>query len=643
MKKKTFCPLDCFDSCAIVAQVEDGKAVKLYGDKDHPITNGFLCPKGYKLLEKVYSKERITTPLLRVKNEFHQISWRQALDMIAEQIKDILKRHNSSSILYYSGDGYEGYLRNVERLFFDYLGGATYSEGSLCWGAGLFAQKMDFGNSLCHSPFDIFNSNWIVLWGRNALWTNLHLFYFVHMAKKQGKKVVVIDIYPTETFKIADIGLVVNPGSDSYLAYGAIKYIIENGKEDREFIEKYSVGFEKVKDIANRLTYEEIERNCGVKKEVIETLANVYVQRPVSTFIGYGPQRYTNGVNTIRTIDYLVAISGNVGIKGGGSNFAHRFTKNIASVFKDDFRAVNKRFYNRAKLGEYLKDQQNPPIEMVYISAGNPVSQCPDSDLVFRELQKRFVVVVDMFLTATTQASTIILPAASFLEKEDVFVPNMWHDYIGVSEKVIENIGESKSEVEIINQLAKRLDLDFPIKSEKEWVECVKTHLEKALNIKFDKHFVRAAKMDVPWEDKVFLTKSKKFEFENEKMGVAVPSTDEERVLKNQLRLVTIHSQKTLHSQEFFERRPVAIFNIEDAKRLGIGNGDKVLLYNGCGGFVVEAVLRRDVKRGYIIVEEGFQNQKIETINSCIFSKTAEMDSQAAFNSNFVFVKKVTT
>lgn len=453
----------------------------------------------------------------------------------------------------------------------------------------------------------------------------------------------MIDIYPTEAFKIADIGLIINPGSDSYLAYGAIKYILENGKEDREFIEKYTIGFEKVKEIASRITYDEIEKKCGVNKKDIDNIANIYIQKPVSTFIGYGPQRYTNGVNTIRTIDYLVAISGNVGIKGGGSNFANRFTQNLASVFKDDNRAVNKRFYNRAKLGEYLKDQQNPPIEMIYISAGNPVSQCPDSDLVFRELQKRFVVVVDMFLTATAQAANIILPAASFLEKEDVFVPNMWHDYIGVSEKVIENIGESKSEVEIINQLAKRLDLDFPIKSEKEWVEYVKAHFEKALNIKFDKYFVRATKMEVPWEDKLFATKSKKFEFENEKMGVAVPTIDENKILKNQLRLVTVHSQKTLHSQEFFERRPIAIFNIEDAKRLGIGNGDKVLIYNGCGSFVVEAILKKDIKRGYIIVEEGYQNQNIETINSCIFPKTAEMDSQAAFNSNFVFVKKVAT
>ena len=163
MIKKVFCPLDCFDSCAILAEVQDGRALKLSGSKDHPITQGFLCKKGYRLLDKVYSEERIKKPLLRVKNDFHEVDWNTALDLIAERIEEILKRYNSSAILYYSGDGYEGYLRNIERLFFDYLGGATYSEGSLCWVAGLLAQKADFGNSLCHSPFDLFNSNWIVL------------------------------------------------------------------------------------------------------------------------------------------------------------------------------------------------------------------------------------------------------------------------------------------------------------------------------------------------------------------------------------------------------------------------------------------------------------------------------------------------
>ncbi|WAM32959.1 molybdopterin-dependent oxidoreductase [Caldicellulosiruptor morganii] len=644
MIKKVFCPLDCFDSCAILAEVRDGKVLKLSGSRDHPVTQGFLCKKGYRLLDKVYSENRIKKPLLRVKNHFHEIDWNTALDLIAEKLDEVLKRYSSSAILYYSGDGYEGYLKNIERLFFDYLGGATYSEGSLCWGAGLLAQKADFGNSLCHSPFDLFNSNWIVLWGRNALWTNLHLYYLVLKAKNKGKKVMVIDVYKSPTFRIADAGILIRPSSDSYLAYGAIKYIIESGKEDRSFIDNYSVGFEEVEKIARGLSYDEIAENCGVSKEVIEQVAEIFLQRPVSTFIGYGPQRYTNGVNTIRAIDYLVAISGNVGIKGGGANFAHRFTQNLEPLFKDDSRAVNKRFYNRAKLGEHLKSLSEPPIEFVYISAGNPVSQCPDSDLIFRELQKRFVVNVDMFLTAISYASTLILPAASFLEKEDVFIPNMWHDYIGISEKAIEKIGEAKSEVEIINELAKRLGLDFPVKSESEWIDIVKQHLEKNLNIRLDGHFARGCAIDVPWEDRVFSTKSRKFEFKSEELGVAVPALDhDQKPLKDQLRVVTIHSDKTLHSQEFFKREKLAYINPLDAKRLNISNRDKILIYNGCGGFILEACISDNVGRGFIVVEEGFQNENIETINSCLFAFTAEKGSQAAFNSNFVFVRKVAT
>lgn len=642
MLKRVCCPLDCFDSCSILAEVKENKVIRLNGDKDHPITQGFLCKKGYRLLEKVYSRERIKKPLVRVKNDFHEIEWDQALDIIADRIDETIKKYNSSAILYYSGDGYEGYVKNIERLFFDFLGGATYSKGSLCWGAGLLAQKADFGNSLCHSPFDLFNSNWIVLWGRNALWTNIHLYYMILKAKKQGKKVLVIDVYESPTFKIADLGITITPSSDSYLAYGAIKYIIENQKEDKDFIQNHTIGFDEVKKIVENLSYEEIERKCGISKDTIEKVAQIYLQKPVSTFIGYGPQRYLNGVNTIRTIDYLVAISGNIGISGGGANYAHRFNIEMKELFKDEKRSVNKRFFVRAKFGEFLKNIDNPPVEVIYISGGNPVSQCPDSDLVFNELRKRFVVNVDMFLTSTSYASSVVLPVASFLEKDDIFIPNMWHDYIMVSERAIDKLYGTKSEVEIINELSKRLNLDFPIKTEKEWVEELKSLLSNELKINFDNCYVRGSQIDIAWQDKVFMTKSKMFEFKNEKFGVALPLSEDFKGLKNQLRLVTIHSDKALHSQEFCELKPVAYLSSSDAKRLQLEDKDKALIYNGCGGLIVEIQISDNVKSGMIIMEEGYQNKEADAINSCLFPITSEYDAQAAFNSNYVFIKKVT-
>lgn len=640
MLKKLVCPLDCFDTCCIDAYIEDGKIKKLYGSKDHPITNGFLCPKGYKLIDKIYSSERIKKPLLRIKNDFHEISWDQALDIIIENINWTIKNYNSSSILYYEGDGYEGYLKNIERLFFDYLGGATYSQGSLCWGAGLFAQKLDFGNSLSHYFKDLFNAKTIVIWGRNVAWTNLHLFYFVKKAKRMGIKIVVIDVYNTETSKIADLFIKIKPTSDSYLAYGIIKYLIENNQYDKEFVEEYSIGFDKIKSIVQSINFEEIIDICGIKKEHFFELANIYASKPVCTFIGYGPQRYKNGVSTVRSIDYLVAISGNVGISGGGANYANRYTLKINNIFENKEKAINKRFFIKSKFGEYLRDQDNPPINFVYISGANPISQAPDSDLLIRELRKRFVVCIDMFLTVTALSSTVILPVASFAEKDDIFITNMWHDYIAINQKAIEPLYDSKSEVEIINLLANRLKLpDFPIYNEREWVDKVKREFEKRLNISFnDNHFIRGSKVDIPWQDKKFETPSKKFEFDNN-FGVAYPNCEE----KNKgFRIISIHSNKSLHSQSFINvEQPFIFINPKDAKKAKIENMDRVMIYNQYGSFICTVKFDNSVPFNCLIVEEGYQNDHFDVLNSVMGPLTSEFDKQAAYNSNYVFIKKV--
>ncbi|MEZ0535834.1 molybdopterin-dependent oxidoreductase [Caldicellulosiruptoraceae bacterium PP1] len=643
--KITSCPLDCFDACSINAEIIDNKITKLYGNKEHPITDGFLCRKGYKLLKNVYSEERIKAPLIRHKNDFHQISWNEAIDLIAEQIESSIKRYTSSSLLYCSGDGYEGFLKNVEKLFFDYLGGATYSKGSLCWGAGLLAQNIDFGNSLSHNPFDLFNSKTVVLWGRNIKWTNLHLYYLIRKVKKLGIKVVTIDVYNSPSMDIADEKIIIKPASDSFFAYGIIKYLIENDLINYNFINNFSIGFDKIKETAKNISFDQITQNTGTTYHDIEKIALIYCNRPVATFIGYGPQRYLNGVNTIRTIDYVIAVSGNIGIKGGGANYANRYSKDIFSdIFEKPCLRINERFYVSGKLAHFLNEVENPPIEFIYISGSNPVSQSPDSDLLFNQLRKRFVVHVDIKLNATSMASTIILPACTFAEKQDIFITNMWHDYISISEKLIEPLFESKSEVDIINLLAKRLSVkEFPIRTQQEWINILKSRLNDKQVLELEtKGFTRGTKIDIPWADYIFNTPSKKFEFNSEEYGYAIPKLDIIDNNKKSFRVITIHPKDRLHSQSFIEKNEIEILlNLNDAKKLKLDNNDHILLYNKNGSITGKVKICSHVPQGTVILEEGFQDLDINVLNSISDTITSEYDKQAAFNSNFVFIKKV--
>ena len=364
------CPLNCWDSCGFNVTVDQGKVVNVDGFKEHPITKGKICGRGRMLLERTNSNDRLLYPLKKVDGEFTRISWKQALDEIAEKMEIYKQKLGPTSILHSHDYANSGLLTNLDQRFFNCFGGVTEIIGSVCWGAGIEAQRLDFGTSNSHAPDDLFNSRQIIIWGRNVTRTNMHLYQNLQVAQQKGVKLIVIDPIYNATAKLADRYLSVKPGMDGFLAAGIIKEILRLGLQASEFLEKHTLGFSDLQNMLLSISLEEISKITEVEITTITELATIYANGPTSTIMGLGMQRYQNGGNSIRLIDALVAISGNIGIPGGGANYAN---KQVGKSFNHEgLTLANRnreiRQFTMMKQAEEILAAVDPEIKMIIVN-----------------------------------------------------------------------------------------------------------------------------------------------------------------------------------------------------------------------------------------------------------------------------------
>lgn len=601
---KSACPLNCWDSCGFQVTVENDKVIKVEGDPSHPITKGKICGRGRMLETRTNSLERILYPLKKVNGEYKQISWDQALDEIALQLKEIKEQYGSTAVLHSHDYANNGILKNLDQRFFNAYGGVTELYGSLCWGAGIEAQKWDFGDAYGHEPEDVLNSKNIVIWGRNVARTNMHFYEKLLEAKKKGAKIFVIDPLFNATAKIADEYISVKPGMDGLLAAGMIKEILRLGLEDRKFIEHYSYGFEELEKLIEGISLEKISDMTEVSVERIQLLAKVFADKPTSTFMGLGLQRYKNGGNTIRLIDALAAVSGNIGIPGGGANYANLQVGQSFDISNLTLsgRKEKHRQFSIMKQAEEVLSAIDPEIKMIVVTCGNPLTQVPDSSIVekaFSSVSK--LVVIEQFMTDTARLADYILPTTTSFEEEDLYYSSMYHHYVNYGPKLVSAPGEAKSDLWIWTQLAERLGFgeDFHY-SRDQWLDMSLQSLS-AKGVTLDKlkrqHNVELPVKRVPWNDFQFKTPSGKYEFSAINKGaegqlkLAVPEESKWNnpalAEKFPYNLLTIHPLRSNHSQNYhlFPKAPQLKIevagNIADEHHLM--DGDMVRVWNDRG------------------------------------------------------------
>ncbi|WP_394581535.1 molybdopterin-dependent oxidoreductase [Cytobacillus firmus] len=659
---KSACPLNCWDSCGFHVTVEDGKVTKVDGDPDHPITKGKICGRGRMLENRTNSPERLLHPLKKVDGEFVSISWEQALHDISLKMKELKETAGTTSILHSHDYANGGLLTNLDQRFFNSYGGVTELVGSICWGAGIEAQSSDFGDAYSHAPEDILNSRHIVVWGRNVARTNMHLYQRLQEAKKQGAKLYVIDPIFNATAKMADRYFSIKPGMDGWLAAGIMKEMLRLGLEDRSFIDKYSVGFEDLNELLESVTLEEIAEKTEVPAKVMTELAAVYGDRPVSTFFGLGMQRYENGGNTIRLMDALIAVSGNIGIPGGGANYANRQVGQSfdAAALTLPERKTAFRQFTMMRQAEGILSAKDPEIKMIFVTCGNPLTQVPDSSRVREAFASvETVVVMEQFMTDTAKMADYVLPVTTVFEQEDVYYSSMYHHYVNHGPKLAEPPGEAKPDLWVWIELAKRLgfgaDFDF---TREEFIRVGLGSLKEqgiTLDSLRNSHHMELPVDTVPWADRQFKTPSGKYEFTSFRKGsesrltLALPRetkwTDKERAEQFPFTLLTIHPLRSNHSQHYhlLKPEPKAKVEIADniAEKLGLQENDHVKVWNDRGEMKGFVHIMKKAHPDTINIDEGIWAKLGGPVNNLTSSRESDNGLGSTLYDCLVNIEKV--
>ena len=542
MKKLSHgCTLDCADCCKFNVYIDKNEVVKIEGDEGHPYTKGFICKKGLAHLKRVNHEKRLYNPLLKVNGEWKEISFKEAIDIMAKRLKDYKNEFGSRSILYYEQYGNGSLLKSIGEKFFNFYGGVSLAKGGPCWSAGIAAQKLDFGDSKSHSLEDMMNSNNIFVWGKNPANTTIHTMQMIRKAKANGSKIIVIDPIETATATLSDKYIRIKPNGDLALALAIGKVIIENEFFDEKYIKSYVNGFEEYKEYVLSLNIEELSLECGVEINEINELVRLYCEKYSTILLGFGMQKYKNGGITIRAIDALGAITGQIGFSGGGVNYANKVYPKIlnSDPYNSEKAAYNRYFYT-SEINEFIekcslgktyykndificnKDKEsdydlNIPIKMAVITKSNLVNQLPNVNKLKKSLSKiDFKVCCDMFMTDTAKVCDLLIPTSSQLESEDLLFSSMMNPYLIYNEKLIEPREKLMDEYYFFMELAKEMNLnDYPYVEKTDYLEKViepLKHINSNINLEFIKSNYLTLHKNIAWEDKKFMTKSRKFE-----------------------------------------------------------------------------------------------------------------------------------
>src|SRR5215211_3730250 len=425
------CPHDCPDTCAWQVTVVDGIAVKLVGDAAHPITRGGLCAKVNHYLEHVYSPDRLLYPMRRSgpkgEGRFERVGWDEALDDIAQRLKEIADVHGPTAVLPFSYLGTMGLIQgqSVETRFFSQLG-ATRLVRAVCGSCGGSGIEATIGTRTGMLPMDIAHSRFIVLWGTNTVVTNLHLWPFIREAKANGATVVVVDPARTRTAQAADWHVQPKPGTDAALALGMMHVIVAERLQDADYVERHTLGFDRLRERLTEYPPARVAEMTGLESDEVVRLARAFAStRPAAIRLLVGMEHHARGAMAYRSIACLPALVGAWRERGGGLlymtaglHFAALNAEAFTTAEDPTVRSVN-----MVQLGRALTDPTlDPPIKALVVWNANPATTAPNQQLVLEGLRREdlFTVVHEQFLTDTARHADYVLPATMQLEHLDL-------------------------------------------------------------------------------------------------------------------------------------------------------------------------------------------------------------------------------
>ncbi|WP_317122265.1 molybdopterin-dependent oxidoreductase [Alkalihalophilus lindianensis] len=665
----TVCPHNCPDTCGLQVNVSKGKVVAVTGQKDHPVTKGFICEKVRHYPEKVHSYERIRKPLKRVgdkgKNEFIEISWDEALYEISTKLKETHERYGGRSILPYSYSGTIGVIQNasMDRRFFNRLN-TSIIDRTICSAAGNAAFTYTMGDQVGLDPEDTKDSAYIIIWGTNTILTNIHQWMYIEEARKKGAKLVVIDIERTETAQKADWFIQLLPGTDAALALGLIHVLMDEGLIDEAFIEEQTIGIDELTYRAKEYTPEYVEQVTGIPAAHIRKLAREYGSSKASFIrIGNGQQHHIGGGMSTRAILYLPALTGAWQYPGGGAIYFNLLQGKVdrTELEQPDLRTEKAMVVNMNLLGEALLEKADP-IRLLFVYNSNPASVTPDQTAILKGLGREDLVTIvhEQTMTETAKYADYVLPATTAMEHTDLY-KSYWHRYWQVGRPVISPIGEALSNTELFRRLARACgftetcfkDTDEELMRQavsskpSEW----KNDLFSGRVMKWDPEDREREEVE-PWVKGTYSTPSGKIEFYSDKMKEVgldpLPHYATVKPKKDHLWLITSPHRRGLNSQFLYQfypekEKPFAIIHPDISKRYQLTEGDWIVLYNNKGEIKVKVKIDQKVFPSAIIVRgiwpfKAFQGKNMNSLTS---SQLSDFGGGATFFTTFVQLRKV--
>ncbi len=644
----TSCTRDCPCGCSLLVTVQDGEVVSQRADSRNSYTRNFLCEKGNRYLKRVYSPERLTSPLKRVGETFETVSWDEALDIVADKLTGTRRESGPLSTLWAQYSGSLSLLNLfMPRFFWIHLGGSTVTTGGISIDALQAAQELDFGACLLHAPEDLMNSRNIVIWGKNPAVSNIHLMPFIKEARRNGARLTVIDPRSSETARMADHHIAPRPGGDGYLAIAAAKEIRRRQGNIPDWVEK-GANWEGYLDLLDRYNEDDLLEQAGVGREEVSLLADAYWDdRPCSTYMGLGLNWWKQGGAHCRLVHSLIYMSGNVGVAGGGANFFNRDFPFSTQPFREEMAKAKERGVNLVKprrlvlplLAQEIEKAEDPPIRVAWISMFNPVATVPDSNHLANVLRSlEFVVVTEQFMTATAACADIVLPVTTYLEEEDV-IGSHGHSFVGPVNAAIAPRGQALSNFRIFQLLAEKLGFgDALAGSEWDWIARAWSPLsEQGITLdQVRQGPVKRPLPSVPFSDGAFSTTDGKFQFITEYEG---RPQDEPG-----LSLLMVKVSSFLNSQLLDdEARPVptVLLNPVVMKSLDLRDGDRVWIRSPLDRVEAEVVSSERTRADVAELSPSIWADGGRGVNRLRAAQVSDLGPTAAVNETRVTIHKV--
>lgn len=640
------CPHDCPDTCALLVTVQDGVAVEVKGDPDHPTTAGALCTKVARYTERTYHKERLLYPMKRIgkkgEGKFMRIGWDEALDTIVARLKAIASR-DPQAILPYSYAGTMGLVQgeSMAARFFHKLG-ASFLDRTICAKAGGVGYGYTIGAKIGTDMEQFQNAKLILIWGGNPIASNLHFWMRAQEAKRRGAKLIAIDPYRSLTAEKCHQHIALLPGTDAALALGMMHVLIKEGLLDQDYIAQHTLGFDLLKEHVNEWTPQRTAEICGISVDEVEQLAREYGATAmrgdaVAIRINYGLQRVHGGGMAVRNIACLPALVGAWRHAAGGIQLSSSdtFPKNNTALQRPDLLPPGPlpRTVNMSTIGDDLlrgaSPDFGPKIEALIVYNSNPVAVAPESAKVEQGFAREdlFTVVLEHFQTDTADYADILLPATTQLEHVDIHA-TYGHLYMMANNAAIAPLGEAKPNTEIFRLLAARMGFDDPCFTESDDAIAAQAFDKgdtRAIHFDWDslkrKGWQKLNTPDAPFANGGFPTPSGKCEFYCERMKIdgldPLPTyiAPHESLASNPqlgkrypLAMISPPARNFLNSTfvnvqslRDTEGEPHVDIHPIDAAERGIRNGEQVRIHNERGSFVAKARVTDRVRKGLVV------------------------------------------